>query len=556
MSSNEHLDPRIEPEPEINGYPVLDYRRDFTPSPHYMAHVLQFVLLLYSQGVFEEYEKRRKLNRPWITKTPPIPTFRLDNPIIEIVAHVADDVAPSGPIFKTSLRFYLDQYHHFRKTFENAKTREELLYALDLVLQYTVLVANELLDIYISALDQSSNIRNTSTDLSELRLILANRSIDPNNDALKSARVEIDIINLLIFRFCQACRSENSTTGEVSSIDKIMTGSKANPLNPNTDQSISTSARIIRLLQEILIGLSSEIYSQAKSSAESYGTPYPYDGPIFSFALNGEALELIEDPKNGQQIKKWGPVWSSQIKKMLRRFAVIQQVITEGGEEYDTLEELFWITCEVVQFIARSYVFQLPGEKTESYEPDYVVLQSPLEPWALPLKELGIGKEIPYPIEGTLSEDIQKNVEDLVTLLNVLRKKSNGPAAIRPMQQPAIPTVQAISQSLAETRLAQPTKKARGPNEEELKIIEAINTGKTKRQLCVEFDLRGIGRRESWNDDMYQWPKGQNPYQRVWDTKGLAAKYWHRMIAIYIQNIKRDFPDRIRIKGKVTKSPR
>jgi hypothetical protein len=93
-------------------------------------------------------------------------------------------------------------------------------------------------------------------------------------------------------------------------------------------------------------------------------------------------------------------------------------------------------------------------------------------------------------------------------------------------------------------------KKTHIPNEAEKIIIRAINDGLSEDRLCEFLDLNRVPPRQSWSrDQMYPWP---GSYAKAWSTKGKIAKFWHRKINIYVQNIKRDFADRI----KVTKSPR
>lgn len=91
-------------------------------------------------------------------------------------------------------------------------------------------------------------------------------------------------------------------------------------------------------------------------------------------------------------------------------------------------------------------------------------------------------------------------------------------------------------------------KKSKGPNEEQKKIIKAIKTGKRGRELCKELDEYQVKSRKTWNsDEIYKWP---GSYLAAWNTRGKRAKHWHRQIGIYIQNIKTQFPEKI----KITKS--
>jgi hypothetical protein len=145
--------------------------------------------------------------------------------------------------------------------------------------------------------------------------------------------------------------------------------------------------------------------------------------------------------------------------------------------------------------------------------------------------------------EDLLNAEIQLKIEKVNDLLSRVSREINFKGAMAAdlidQQQPA-----------PQTTLPNPQKsKRRDPNEEELKLIEVINEGYSQAQLCIELDLRKMKPRSSWKDEMYKWP---GSYQRAWNTKGRAAQYWHRRIITYVQNIKRDFPNKI----KVTKSPR
>jgi len=101
----------------------------------------------------------------------------------------------------------------------------------------------------------------------------------------------------------------------------------------------------LKKLQEIIIHYSQNLYKVARNLARSFSIDYPYQGPVFAFALEGDRLKLTDNT----QI----PVTTSAMRYKLRvpRPSTCSQIPTTGI--------CLWRKCMISSLLSRPLKMKL-----------------------------------------------------------------------------------------------------------------------------------------------------------------------------------------------------
>jgi hypothetical protein len=322
---------------------------------------------------------------------------------------------------------------------------------------------------------------------------------------------------------------------------------------------VDLAKRIVQLLQEIIIQGAEAIYKAQQELAGPDFMERSYSGPILTFEVNDSGtlsarrvefdiarqIAIGHPPSVREMAESWPPRQFIEIEEALGQFSYWQERLSADIEEdLYIIQKHLHPTAVLVLCRIRDY------SQVFWPSPDGSVADLFRESEAT--GELVLRGRVRKPGDVTSCAD-EYNLAMNRLKREVERKKraqfGGVPAAGSEVQlKPAakMPAEEA-KPALAEKRLeprTQANKKSRVPNGIQKIIIRAINDGLSKDRLCEFLDLNKLPPRKGWlHDQMYTWP---GSYSKAWNTKGKTANFWHRKINIYVQNIKRDFPERIK----------
>lgn len=345
--------------------------------------------------------------------------------------------------------------------------------------------------------------------------------------------------------------------------DGAKTGSLSNPASGrpkwkstgnvkmmHDNSAASIAETIVQLLQEIVIDRAQEIYEQQKDRLNE--SIYADESSMDFVSLGNGLITIKEGNLFSENPHTRYPIGWEDIAEIIEAFKSSKRGIgAVPGMDYAILDqELLPLTCKLLTRVSYLLKFLELDYRTDT--PRFRVTNSGIS------YHSGIIKAAKSVGDSTQAKVHTCN--DLLKKLAITFQAFCGVnARILPEGSLGIETPIATNEMPGSvtakhaSSIPKNTRTRRKPSATEKLIIMAINESPTRRPawkgLCILLDNNKALPRPSWEKG-YPWPKS---WVKAFDSKdGRVRRYWRKQMRTWAQNIKRDFPDLI----KVTKSPR